>query len=77
MQSLPCSFHVPVTQHSIASVYQTPTQYISAFDHHLGTFLGFCRGPSLARNAVDADADPHVPFTFDWLIDCMVSLTVH
>jgi hypothetical protein len=33
-QSLPCSFHVPGTQHSIASVCPTPTKYIAASDHH-------------------------------------------
>jgi hypothetical protein len=47
-QSLPQSFHVPATWHSIANVYPTLTQCVSTFDHHLGTFFDFCRGPSLA-----------------------------
>jgi hypothetical protein len=76
-QSLPYSFHVPDTRHGTTSVYPTLTQCVPAFDHHMGMFLGFCRGPSLARHACDAGTDPHVPFTFDWLIKRMVSLTMH
>jgi hypothetical protein len=51
-QSLLWSFHVPATWHSIANMYPSPTQYVSAFDHHMGMFLGFCRGPSLAPSCL-------------------------
>jgi hypothetical protein len=32
--------------------------------------------PPLPYHALDAGTDPHVPFTFGWLIMCMVSLTI-
>jgi hypothetical protein len=47
-QSLPCLFHVLAAQHIIVSVYPSPTQCVSTFDHHLRTFLGFFIGPTLA-----------------------------
>jgi hypothetical protein len=40
-QSLPCSFHVLATQHSIGSVYPDPTKCVSTSDHHHDTSLGF------------------------------------
>jgi hypothetical protein len=61
-QSLPCLFHVLTTRHGIASVYPTPTRYVSASDHHHEYVLGFSRRiPSLFRHAMDASTDPHIP----------------
>jgi hypothetical protein len=37
----------------------------------------FAKVPPLPYHALDAGTNPHVPFTLDWLINCMVSLIVH
>jgi hypothetical protein len=64
MQSLPWLFHAPAKWHIIANVYPSPTQCVSAFDHHLAMFLGFCRGPPLPSHALDAGTDSHAPTCF-------------
>jgi hypothetical protein len=77
MQSLPCSSHVPATQHSIARVYSAWTKYICTSDHHQGTSLEFAKIPPLFWHVRDAGTDSHVPFTFFWPIVCMALLTMH
>jgi hypothetical protein len=65
MQSLPYSFHVLATQHSIASVYPTPTQCVSAFDPIWTCPWAFAEAPPLPCHALDTGTDPRVPLTFD------------
>jgi hypothetical protein len=76
-QSLPCSFHVPTTRHSLASKYPVPAKYVSASEHHQGMCLDFVKITPLFRHVVEAGTDSHVPFTFFWPIECMASLTMH
>jgi hypothetical protein len=78
MQSLPYSFHVLATQHSIASVYPTPTQCVSAFDPIWTCPWAFAEAPPLPctpwiRALILVYPSPLI----DWLINYMVSLTVN
>jgi hypothetical protein len=60
-QSLPCSFHVPATQHGIASVYPTPTRHDLppvTIMIHPGVSQ---RIPPLFRHVMGAGTDPHIP----------------